>query len=385
MTTNVLGGIGVAAGIAVAALLVQQVAGTAWSGFGAALSVLGAGLAAVPLAQLAARRGRRGALATGYRIAAVGAVLAVLGAALSSVAVLFAALLLVGAGQATNLQTRFAGADFAEGPRRATLLSLVFWATTIGSVLGPNLVGVGDRIGAGLRVPGLAGSFVIAGAAFLLASVVAATLPRGTTTGGGPTQRRAVSAPAALRWALGHPVARYAVVLSAVAHGVMVGVMSMTPVSLHGHGHGLQVVGLVVSLHVLGMFALSPLFGWLSDRLGPVRVSILGLGILLLALALGVLAASGQLALTATAMVLLGVGWSASIISASALLAGLDSGEVRVPLQGASDALMNYVAAGAAALGGPVMAVLGYGGLNIGAGLLLVPAVVAAVAAVRST
>lgn len=385
MVTNVFGGIGVAAGIAAAALLVQEVAGTAWSGFGAALAVLGAGLAAVPLAQLAARRGRGRALATGYVVAAVGAVGVVLGAVLGSVAVLFTALLVVGTGQASNLQTRFAGADYADGPRRATVMSLVFWATTIGSVLGPNLVTPGASLAGTLRLPGLAGSFVFAVLAFVCAAVLAAFLPRAVAVApsGGPSTR-AVGAPAALRWAMGNPTARYAVLLTAVAHGVMVGVMSMTPVQLRGHGHGLEIVGLVISLHILGMFALSPVFGWLADRIGAIRVSGIGLAVLLVAVLLGlVAAASGRLAFTTVALVLLGLGWSASLLSASAMLAGIDSGDVRVPLQGASDALMNYVAAGAAMLGGPVMAYLGYGGLNVGAGLLLAPAALAGVLAVR--
>lgn len=385
MVANVFGGIGVAAGIAAAALLVQEVAGTAWSGFGAALAVLGAGLAAVPLAQLAARRGRGRALATGYVVAAVGAVGVVLGAVLGSVAVLFTALLVVGAGQASNLQTRFAGADYADGPRRATVMSLVFWATTIGSVLGPNLVTPGASLAGTLRLPGLAGSFVFAVLAFVCAAVLAAFLPRAVAVApsGGPSTR-AVGAPAALRWAMGNPTARYAVLLTAVAHGVMVGVMSMTPVQLRGHGHGLEIVGLVISLHILGMFALSPVFGWLADRIGAIRVSGIGLAVLLVAVLLGlVAAASGRLAFTTVALVLLGLGWSASLLSASAMLAGIDSGDVRVPLQGASDALMNYVAAGAAMLGGPVMAYLGYGGLNVGAGLLLAPAALAGVLAVR--
>lgn len=385
MLTNVLGGVGVASGIAVGALLVQQVAGTAWSGFGQALSVLGAAIAAVPLAQLAARRDRRTALATGYRIAALGAAGVILGALLQSVIVLFLALLLFGAAQATNLQTRYAGAEYAAGPRRATLMSLVFWATTVGSVLGPNLTTVGDRLGASLALPGLSGSYLFGIVAFLLASFVAMMLPRRTAAPAVPgREKSSISAVAALRWAMAHPTARFAVLLTALAHGVMVGVMSMTPVELRGHDHGLQVVGLVISLHILGMYALSPLFGFLADRIGAIRVAGIGVAVLLAATALGVVASRGSLTVTMVALVLLGLGWSASIISASALLAGVDAGEVRVPLQGASDALMNYVGAGAAILGGPIIAFLGYGGLNVGAALLLVPAVLAGVAAVRA-
>lgn len=402
MLTNVLGGVGVASGIAVGALLIQQIAGTAYSGFGQALSVLGAAIAAVPLAQLAARKGRRAALGLGYRVAAVGAAAVVVGAVLHSAVVLFVALLLFGAAQATNLQTRYAGADFAAGPRRATLMSMVFWATTIGSALGPNLATYGDALGRSVALPALSGSYLFGVVSFLLASGVVMLLPsgpalapaaatsgrgtasaRGATSGTERTAERRTSAPQALAWAMHHPTARFAVLLTAVAHGVMVGVMSMTPIHLNGHGHHLEVIGLVISLHILGMYALSPAFGWLTDRVGAMTVAGIGLAVLLAAVVTGLVAANGRLELTSAALILLGLGWSASIIAASALLAGVDSGEVRVPLQGASDALMNYVGAGAALLGGPVMAGLGYGGLNIGAGLLLVPAVLAGFAALR--
>lgn len=383
MATNVLGGVGVASGIAVGALLIQQIAGTALSGFGQALSVLGAAIAAVPLAQLAARRGRSRALALGYRLAALGAAGVVAGAALHSAVLLFLALLLFGAAQATNLQTRYAGAEYAVGPRRATLMSMVFWATTIGSAVGPNLATPGELVGRSLGLPGLSGAYLFGLVAFLLASVVVGLLPRAVPAStpapieADAVAARPVGAGRALAWAMRHPTARFAVVLTAVAHGVMVGVMSMTPIHLHGHGYTLEVIGLVISLHILGMYALSPVFGWLADRIGAMRVAGAGLVVLAVAVLTGLVAANGRLELTSIALLLLGVGWSASIIAASALLAGTNAGEVRVPLQGANDALMNYVGAGAALLGGPVMAGLGYGGLNIGAGLLLVPAVLA--------
>ncbi|WP_418606058.1 MFS transporter [Georgenia sp. SUBG003] len=150
---------------------------------------------------------------------------------------------------------------------------------------------------------------------------------------------RPVGALTALRWAMRHPVARFAVVLIAVAHATMVMIMSMTPLHMTHDGMGLEVVGIVISAHVLGMFALSPVFGWLADRYGAVRVAVLGIVTQAAAVALGLLAAAGgTLAVTMTALVLLGLGWSAALIASSALLAGVDSGNVRVPLQGATDA-----------------------------------------------
>ena len=155
-------------------------------------------------------------------------------------------------------------------------------------------------------------------------------------------------------------------VLITVAHATMVMVMAMTPLHMHHDGMSLEVVGIVISAHILGMYALSPVFGWLADRYGALRVAIGGLGIFAAAIALGLVAAAGGgLAVTMSALVLLGLGWSASLIASSAMLAGVDSGSVRVPLQGATDALMNYAGAGAAAVAGPVLALDGFRGVNL--------------------
>lgn len=338
------------------------------------MSVLGAGFLAVPLATLAARRGRRRALALGYGIALVGALVVLIAATVGSLPLLFVGLLGFGAAQATNLQTRYAASEVAHPQRRGTVMSIVIWATTIGSVTGPNLSALGATLGHALGIPRLAGPYLFSLAGFALAAFVVLGLFRApapqVTRPGSPS---AITATAALRWADGHPVARFAVVLMVVAHAVMVGVMSMTPVHLGQSGHGLDVIGLVISLHILGMYALSPAFGALADRWGPMKTALLGLVTLGVATALAFLAPSNLVSLLA-ALTLLGLGWSASVISASVLLAGIDSGEVRVPLQGASDALMNYGAATAAVVAGLLLAAVGFGGLALVAGLLLVPA-----------
>ena len=160
--------------------------------------------------------------------------------------------------------------------------------------------------------------------------------------------------------------------LITAAHATMVMVMAMTPLHMHHDGMSLEVVGIVISAHIMGMYALSPVFGWLADRYGALRVAIGGIGIFAAAIALGLVAAAGAgLAATMAALVLLGLGWSASLIASSAMLAGVDSGSVRVPLQGATDALMNYAGAGAAAVAGPVLALDGFRGVNL---VALVPA-----------
>ncbi len=419
--SNVLGGVGVASGVAVGALLAEQVGSTAVAGLAQAASVLGAAVAAIPLAAMATRWGRRWSLTLGYLIATLGAAGILAAAVADSLLVLLLGLGTFGVAQATNLQSRYAAADGATLTNRARSMSVVMWATTIGSVAGPNLSALGEDLGPGFGVPGLAGPYLFSVVAFALATTLLGVLFRPVArptadavplddpatvgsaadlasaaeagTGAEPARgvdpavsRRAVGALAALRWAAHHPVARFAVVLIAVAHATMVMVMVMTPLHMQHHGMGLELVGIVISLHVLGMYAFSPVFGWLADRLGGVPVAIGGIGILAAAVVLGVLAAStgGDSRLTAVALVVLGLGWSASLIAASALLAGVSSDEVRVPLQGATDAGMNYAGAAVAALAGPILAAGGFRAVNLAAAALLVPAALLAVSALRT-
>ncbi|MGI5154167.1 MFS transporter [Microbispora sp. CA-102843] len=392
VTGNLLGGVAVASGIAVGGLLLERLGGTSVAGLGQAASVLGAAVAAVPLAGVAARHGRRRSLALGYAIAVLGGVLIVTAAVAAQLVVLLAGLAMFGVGQAVNLQSRYAAADGAAPGARARMMSIVIWATTIGSVAGPNLSEVADRFGRWLGLPGLAGPYVFSVVSFALAGAVVALFLRqpavrssAPAAGEADKSREPVGAVAALRWAAADPAARFAVVLIAVAHAMMVMVMVMTPLHMQHHGMSLQLVGVVISLHVLGMYAFSPVFGWLADRLGAVRTACAGMLMLAAAVVLGFVAASASegSTLTALALTVLGVGWSASMISGSALLTGAASDRVRVPLQGATDAGMNYAGAAAAALAGPILAAGGFRAVNIAAAVILAPAVAAAAAVLR--
>ncbi|RMB61688.1 MFS transporter [Tessaracoccus antarcticus] len=391
IVSNLLGGVGVASGFAVGGLLAQSLGGTSMAGFAQACSTLGAAVAAVPLANLAGRRGRRVSLSRGYAVACLGAVVIITAAVSSQIILMLLGMSLFGVAQAVNLQTRYAGAENVSPAARARAMSIVLWATTIGAVTGPNLAGPGDRFGAGLSLPAFTGPFLFSAVAFATAATVLAVLfrpspapPTGASAVEEPDALPSVGAVAALRWATGHPAALFAVVLIAVAHAVMVMVMVMTPVHMGNHGDTLELVGIVISLHVLGMYALSPVFGWAVDRLGAIPVAIVGIVLLAGAVCTGFVAASAGPGLTMMALVLLGLGWSASVISGSSLVSSLAPGHIRVALQGATDAGMNYAGAASAALAGPILAFGEFQAVNVAAALILLPAVVFLPAALRS-
>jgi MFS family permease len=377
---QVLGGLGLGAGLSLGAIIAAELSGSpAWSGMAATMTTLGAAAFAIPLARLARSRGRRVALTVGALVAALGAVATIASVVADSFPLLLVALAMLGSGTAVALQSRFAATDLATPKHRARDLSLVVWATSLGAIVGPNLVGPGEWVGAALGLPPLAGSFVFTVAAQLVAAVV-------YTVGLRPDPlllRQELDAVPATPSSVAPAVARphhavFAITAVALSHAVMVSVMSMTPVHLSGHGSSITIVGLVISLHIAGMYLLSPVFGALADRAGRVAVVLLGQAIFVAALVTVAVAADSHTGVT-VGLVLLGLGWSASTVAGSALLSESVAAERRSIMQGRSDLAMNGAGAVGGALAGPVLALLGYSGLAVVALAIVVVTVALAI------
>ena len=374
---QILAGLGQGATLAIGSVIAADVAGDAWAGAAATASTLGSALAAIPLARLALRFGRRPALALGAGIAAVGSVLTVVATGLAALPLLLLAFALLGVGTSVGLQARFAATDLAAPHRRGRDLSLVVWTTTIGAVIGPNLFGPGAVIQSALGLPTNTGSFVIAVVAQLAAAVFYLValrpdpllLARGREVAPLPDVDAGV-----VRGRIGLV---FAVGVIALSHAVMVSIMSMTPVHMTGQGASLSIVGFTISLHIAGMYALSPVFGWASDRYG--RISVILAGQILFATSIVLIGTypEAQAAVMA-ALVLLGLGWSASTVAGSALVSDLVTGSARVKVQGRTDTIMSFAGAIGGAGAGPVLALIGYSGLAWIAGILVLVVVAAA-------
>lgn len=372
---QVVGGIGNGAGLAVGALLIEEVSGSAgWAGMAVVAMTLGAAAFTVPLSNLAVRVGRRPALTLGWLGGAFGALTVVMGAEWGSLPLLIAGFVLFGASTAANLQSRFAAADRARPQDVGRSISLVVWATTVGSVLGPNLTGPGAAVARTLGIPELAGPQVFSTLSFAAAGTMTWLLLRPD-----PLQRRGDAGPAPkVMSALPHVRGRVAlaVLTVAISHAVMVAVMALTPVHMRGHGADLEIIGLTISLHIAGMFALSPVFGWLTDRWGPEPTVLLGQAILILACGIAGTAGTSHVQIT-VGLVLLGIGWSISVIAGAALLTRSVDPSVRPLVQGFNDLSMNLAGAFGGLLAGLVVAVWSFGALNLVAALLTIPVVLA--------
>lgn len=383
-TTQVLAGVGVTSAISVNALLAKDVSGSeALAGLAQTGQVLGAALATILVARLTHRSGRRIGLAAGYALGATGAGVSVLAGVLRSFPLLLLGAMLVGSTTAAGGQIRYAATDLAEPRHRGRDLSLVVWATTVGSVLGPNLGGPGEAVATRLGLPPLTGAYLFTVVAVLAGLAVMwlrlrpdpLLLARSRPDLHPVEDRHAVPAdthPAQGGWArVRHtPILRAAALGLALSHAVMVAVMVMTPIHMD-HGHAtLQIIGLVISIHVLGMFAFSPFVGILVDRVGPPRVLALGGVTLLLSLLLAGTSQPGHSATLAIGLFLLGVGWSFAQIAASTLVTASTSPATRPLVQGATDVVTFSTAAAAGALGGVVVSHVGFAALNALAALL---------------
>jgi MFS family permease len=340
--------------------------GLAWGGVAATAGIVGTGAGALALTRLTARRGRGRALAVGYLVGAVGAVVATGGAVTDDVAALLIGMLLLGVGNAAAQLSRYAAAELHTEDRRGRAIGAVVWAGAVGAVGGPLLLGATAALAGRFGWVPAAGPFLLAVAVTAVAAVVSRWLPYGS--------KALTAAPAPLWTLLRRPAVRSAFAVLATAQVVMVAVMTAAPVEMHHHGQGLGAVGLVLSAHTLGMFALSPLTGRLVDRLGARPVLVAGL-VALAAAAAATSAGPTDTAFRAATLSLLGYGWNLCFVGGSTALAETVPPAERARVEGTVDAAVWGLAAVAGLLSTVVLAFGGYAVLTAAAGLLvLVPA-----------
>jgi MFS family permease len=348
-----IGSTGLAAGGTADALVAADLAGTdAAAGLPLGLLVLGSAAAAVLVSRLTPRIGRRSGLAAGYLAGSAGAAAVVASAAAGCFAGVLAGSTLLGAANAAIFLTRYAAAELVAEAARGRALGLVLFSTSIGAVAGPLLLGPSGRLAEAVALPRLTGLYLVATPAFLLAALllrvreasVRSLAPPGEAVRGLLT--RSASAVGAL----------------AVANLVMVAVMAVAPLNLHEHGRGLEAIGTMISFHVAGMFAPSPLSGWLADRAGPHSAIVAGSLLIVLAGLGGAVAPPGDMLETTVVLALLGVGWNASIVGASAAIAHSGS---RLRAEAVGEVAMGVAAAAAAPAAGLVVAVGGFPTLSL--------------------
>jgi MFS family permease len=384
--SQIFGGAGLAAGVTVGALLAQQMLGTdAYAGVPSALLTLGSAGASLIVGRLSERYGRRTGLATGFIAGGLGAIGVIIATMMNSVILLFASLLIYGAGTATNLQARYAGTDLANNKQRATAISVTMVMTTFGAVAGPNLVNIMGDFALSIGVPSLAGPFILSATAFILAGIVLFIMLRPDplaiskkilaykkefeNENNSKTVKKAVNK-------RGLAVGATVMVLTQI---VMVGIMTMTPVHMKHHGHGLAEVGMVIGFHIGSMYFPSLVTGILVDKIGRTAMSIASGITLLFAGLLAAFAPSNSMVLLVIALSLLGLGWNFGLISGTALIVDSTDPSTRAKTQGTLDVFIALAGASGGALSGMIVANSSYATLALSGGLLsliLIPVVI---------
>jgi MFS family permease len=380
-----LGSTGHIAAVTVATIVAKDLLGSdAFAGAPGATVVLGAALGAVLLSTLMARRGRRIGIAAGYGVGVIGALLATSAVLLRSFPVLLLGTVLIGFGNASNQLSRYTAADMVPAHRRASAIGTVVWAATIGSVVGPWLVPIASQLASTAGLPGLAGPYLVPVVFVGIAAIVSFNLLRPdpyeladhSEDDEDPLASTAlVREP--LRAIARRPGVSAAIVALVVGQFTMTLIMTMTPLHMTEMGHDLGAVGAVLSAHTLGMFALSPLSGKLTDRFGPVRTIFAGTGVLALSGFMAALAPADGGLLLMLALFLLGYGWNLGFVAGSTLLSEHLEIHERTRVQGLADGLI-WSSAAAASLGsGFIVAWVGYTALGIlGAAAVLLPILV---------
>ncbi|MBJ3804844.1 MULTISPECIES: MFS transporter [Bacillus] len=384
--SQIFGGAGLAAGVTVGALIAQQMLGTdAFAGLPSALFTLGSAGSALIVGRLSQRYGRRTGLSAGFMIGGLGAIGVIMAAIINSIFLLFISLLIYGAGTATNLQARYAGTDLANHKQRATAVSITMVFTTFGAVAGPSLVNVMGDFALSIGVPSLAGPFILAAAAYILAGVVLFIMLRPDPLVIARTIEAANEEPDDKGYlaAAEHTENKKGIIVGAtvmvLTQIVMVAIMTMTPVHMRHHGHDLGAVGLVIGFHIGAMYLPSLVTGVLVDRLGRTAMAISSGTTLLLAGVIAAFAPGDSMVLLVIALSLLGLGWNFGLISGTALIVDSTDSATRAKTQGTVDVLIALSGAAGGALSGMIVAGSSYLALSFTGGmlsLLLIPVVV---------
>ena len=376
---QVLNGIGVAGTVAAGSLLVSSITKSeGLSGLAQTTSVLGAAVMALPLARLTQNGGRRLSLTFGYSVGVIGALLAIFGGTHRILFFMLLGAFMVGAASASGYQARFAAIDLATPENRSKNLSFVVWGSTIGAVAGPNLMEPSGIFAKSLGLPKLVGPYFIAAITLFLAVIVIQLFLKpdpyltANKTAEGDTPKKYVTTRSALAHIKEYPKALFAIAAVAVGHLAMVSIMVMTPVHMAHFDVTLRIIGLVISVHVLGMYAFSPIVGSISDKIGRIKTIQIGIVILIASALISGLAPHHDSFTLGIGLFLLGLGWSFTLIAGSTLLSETVTIDMRPSTQGASDLVMNLMGAGGAAIGGVIIGFFSYAALCFATGLVVV-------------
>ena len=365
-----------------------QLAGTERvAGWPSTAQLLGGTVAAYLAGRIMNRFGRRIGLSLGYIVGIIGGVVAGLAVIANSFALFLGGMLLLGASRATSDQARYAAADVSLEARRARAVSTIVFAGTIGAVLGPAITSMAGSAATARGFDQLAGPWFVTAAGLVITLLFVFVFlrpdPRDVARALNvpDSDSRLAEAPSSarsFRQVLNDPLVRVSIVALGLAQAVMVMVMNITPVHMTHFDHQLSDISFVISMHILGMYGLSPVTGWISDRWGKMPTIVIGS---LLLIAACILAPTNPATLPlAASLFLLGLGWNFCFVAGSSLLTDRLAVNERPRMQGSADLIVGVASVIGSLSSGELIASAGYGAANaIGIGVALIIFMAAAV------
>lgn len=340
--SQILGGLGLAAGVTVGALIAQDMLGTdRYAGIPSALFTLGSAGAALLVGRISQGYGRRNGLSMGFLIGGIGAVGVISATALNNVILLFTSLLFYGFGTATNLQARYAGSDLALPQKRASAVSIAMVSTTIGAVLGPNMTNVMSNVAKTFNLPPLTGSFILSATAYIFASIVLFVFLRpdpfllAKQLDHSTTSKKEIITPN--KQAIMKQNVIVGAVIMVVTQMVMVAIMTMTPIHMQHNGHNLGTVGLVIGIHIGSMYLPSLVTGILINKIGTTNMGIMSGFTLFISALVALFSPGSSIAGLIIALSLLGIGWNFGLISGTTIIVNSTAIDNRAKVQGSID------------------------------------------------
>lgn len=346
------------------------------AGIPVALFTFGSAIAAFLIGRSSQRYGRRLGLAGGFIIGGLGGLGIIIAALGQHIPLLFVSLFIYGAGMASNLQARYAGTDLAKDDQKATAASLALVSTTVGAVLGPNLVSPMGTFAESIGVPTLAGPFIMSSLAFLVAGLIVLIFLRPDPL----LVANVIRASIEKDWHDNGKERKHkrgnkkgiviGIVVMVVAQLIMTAIMTMTPVHMGHHGHDLSQVGLVIGLHIGAMYFVSPLTGLMLDRLGRIFMVYVASATLIMAGVVAAFAPESSLIWMIVALVLLGLGWNFGLLTGTAMIVDDSEPSKSAKIQGSADVLVALSGAAGGGLSGIMVASTSYQLLSIVGALL---------------
>ena len=326
--------IGFIAAITVTVLAAREVSSNQlFLGFPNAVGVGGAFLGTQMFYKISKKYSRLAALSLTFFVGALGSVVLFYSLIIDSFILLMFGALVLGFGQSATLQSRYAASFVASKKFKATALSLAVWFSVFGSVFGPRLVSLYSDYFDELFNSELIVGYIVAMVGMLFASASVLTFTSSNSTLREPAETEEANE----KFGETKKDGSILTLLLVLNHFTMVVIMSATPLHVQDIGETVELVGVIISYHTLGMFLLSPILGSYVDKYGYKNFTYIGTGILFTSCLITFIN-SDPLSLK-IGLYLLGLGWNFNYVAISSAISKF-SIKYKTPLNIKSDSFV---------------------------------------------